>query len=133
MNKNIKNIIMIVVLALSLSYSWANTKLVSASTTKPNKICIKVIKCNKHNIKIKIINSGKEDFYYSKRFTLKKYTRKKWKKKKFKNGVAFAKTAVVKAYSQEYVTIKWKDYFKKKLRKGKYKIKLVKTKKFVIK
>lgn len=132
---NKKNIIIFVgIVALLCFFNSIETKTVRASsTTKADDIAVKIVSVNKRKIKIKITNKGTEDFYYSRSFELKKYTKNKWIKKKFKRGVTFAKTSVIEAHNHVYITIKWKDYFKKKLRKGRYKIKLVKTKTFTVK
>ena len=51
---------------------------------------------------------------------------------KFKKNVKFAKTIVVPAGEKRVIKIKWKKFFDKKLKKGKYRIKFLGTKKFTI-
>ena len=84
-------------------------------------------------IKIKIKNNGEQDFWFSELFSLKKRQNGKWKKVKFSDDALFRKTITVEGGKSITVKLKWKRFFDKKLSKGKYKIKFIRSKTFKIK
>lgn len=106
---------------------------VHAATTSKKNINVEIEKVNKKYIKIKLTNNGDEDLYYWRGFELKKKKGKAWKKINYKKPFKFPKTSVLKVNETKTYKIKWKKYYGKKLSKGKYKIRLVKTRKFSIK
>lgn len=88
-------------------------------------IKMKIVSVSKKKIKIKIENTGDKACYYAdhrNKFTLKKYERGKWKKMKFEKSVKTCKCVpLLRPNTSRTITIKWKDYYKNKLKKGKYK------------
>ena len=88
-------------------------------------IKMKIVSVSPKKIKIKIENTGSQAYRhgdYKGLFILKKYKKGKWKKMKFEKVVKIRK-GVYFLYpnSSKTITIKWKDYYKSKLKKGKYK------------
>lgn len=102
-------------------------------TTKKTYIKVQLVSVTQKQMKLKITNKGKKDFYFSELYTLKKRINNKWKKVEFKDNAMFAKTRIAEAGKSTMVKIKWKKYFKNNLTKGKYKIKHIRTKVFRIK
>lgn len=88
-------------------------------------IKMKIVSVSKKKIKIKIENTGDKACYYTDhkgKFTLKKYEKGKWKKVKFEKSVKICKCVpLLRPNTSRTITIKWKDYYKGKLKKGKYK------------
>lgn len=102
-------------------------------TTSKEHIEVKIISVSKKQIKIKIKNNGEQDFWFSELFSLKKRQNGKWKKVKFSDDALFRKTITVEGGKSITVKLKWKRFFDKKLSKGKYKIKFIRSKTFKIK
>lgn len=102
-------------------------------TTNKKDIRVKVISASSKQLKLKIVNKGKTDFYFSELFVLKKWKDGKWKKVRFKDDVVFRKTMVVEGGESITLKLKWKKYYGKKLSKGKYKIKFIRSKTFKVK
>lgn len=134
-----KYLIVILIMFSVLIFNAYNVSNVYAGSDKTNmttssrKVTVKVLKATKKQIKIKIKNNGKKDFYFSELFVLKKQGKNKWKKVKFSEKAVFCKTIVARSGKSITVKLKWKKLFGKNLSRGKYKIKLVKTKSFKIK
>ena len=121
--------IIVIVLNIACITAWKNV------SGDAKEIKVKIVKYNSKVIKIKLTNlSKKHEVMFYPGFNLKKLKNNKWKSVKFlpKQGV-FAKTNILDIKESKIITIKWKKYFGKNLSKGKYKIKLVKSKRFRIK
>lgn len=93
---------------------------------------MKIISATSKKIEIVIVNNGNDIAGYSKIFTLYKFNKGKWKEVK-----RFSKTpkclCPIKKNSSKTEKIICRKHFKRRLSKGSYKIKWVKTKKFSIK
>ena len=93
---------------------------------------MKIISATSKKIEIVIVNKGNDIAGYSKIFTLYKFNKGKWKEIK-----RFSKTpkclCPIKKNNSKSEKIICRKHFKRRLSKGKYKIKWVKTKKFSIK
>lgn len=104
-----------------------------AISTNKKYIKVKVISATKEQIKLRFINTGNKDFYFRENFVLKKRIKNKWKKVKFKEIVGFRLSVIAYKKTNTTVKLRWKRFFDNNLTKGKYKIKLVRTKTFRIK
>ena len=91
---------------------------------------VNVVNATNKYIKITVNNKRKNSVYISKRFVLKKKVKGKWKKIHFKKGVKFAKTVTILQNEKKTIKIKWKKYFGRNLKKGKYKIIFIKANRF---
>lgn len=91
-------------------------------------IDISIKSVNKKQIKIQVINNSNKNYYTDEYFILKKKCKKKWKKVKFKKNAMFARTITYFAHDKVVQTFKWKRFFKKKPKKGKYKFVWFKSK-----
>lgn len=127
----------IVLIGVVLIFLFLNGQLVVFGEKFGDSSLIKtnVIKVNKKFVKISIKNKSKKyRVFYHPGFELEKYKNKKWKRIRFKTKKAyFARTAVLDKREKRIVKIKWKDYYKKNLSKGKYRLHLVRNNIFHIK
>lgn len=104
-----------------------------AEASNIKKVDVDVMDATSSYVKLNVKNRRSNSIYISQKFVLKKKVKGEWKKIYFNENVFFAKTIQILPNENKVIKIKWKNYFGKKLKKGKYKIVFIKTKKFSLK
>lgn len=108
-----------------VSYAQARYQNLGTLTADYQKdyVKVKVISATNKKFKVKITNAGDEKHDYSQTFKLKIKKNGKWRNLKFEKEVPICKCIpYINPHSSKTLTIRWKKYYNKPLKKGKYKI-----------